>query len=428
MKENVKILLVVILLLLGGTTNLYAQNEYEVVKIRGKIYSNQGYLKIGSRISYTEEVFLTSTSDVMLLKKGKYYYFFKHHNFVSDISKGKPLNGYKNTMMNITHSELTTMTARVQPQGLVSRRIECKSNGKEYWVDTETSISYDIDTEESWKAFDKKYKVYNNTLLSGESLNPGDKIMSGNCQYSLRVTSLGNLELLNGYEEKVLWSTGTSGLSPRLTLNDDGKLRLTDSYNNVIWEVSGTSDSKCSYLKLEDDGNLILRNLIDWSVIWETRTWNGSMNSKKSGHNRDGLSTNFTEGQHYSIKSTISNNPLGFIYSGGKDIPSLSDVPNDLFEYYWVLTKDSTQEKSYRIKHKKYLIAKSDGSEVHLRNNYMGDNRKYSYWDITYSRNRESCFIRNLYTGLYLEVSGNAVQLAPFTGLRNQKWKIEPIN
>ena len=40
MKENMKIFLVLILFLLAGVTNLYAHNEYEIVKIRGKIYSN----------------------------------------------------------------------------------------------------------------------------------------------------------------------------------------------------------------------------------------------------------------------------------------------------------------------------------------------------------------------------------------------------
>jgi hypothetical protein len=94
-------------------------------------------------------------------------------------------------------------------------------------------------------------------LSAGESLNPGEKLISSNQIFRLEYQKDGNLVIYKF--DTPLWSTGTNGKPIEQTrFQDDGNLVMYDQNNHAIWEIGKYgSEYQGSQLIMQDDGNLV---------------------------------------------------------------------------------------------------------------------------------------------------------------------------
>lgn len=94
-------------------------------------------------------------------------------------------------------------------------------------------------------------------LSAGESLNPGEKLISSNGIFRLEYQKDGNLVVYR--YESLLWASGTDGKPIGQTrLQDDGNLVIYDRNDHPIWSINkyGT-EFQGSKLIMQDDGNLV---------------------------------------------------------------------------------------------------------------------------------------------------------------------------
>ena len=96
------------------------------------------------------------------------------------------------------------------------------------------------------------------TLFSGQSLQPGQTLRSGNTLHTLIMQSDGNAVLYNS-QSQPLWSTNTGGqIKPRdFAMQADGNLVLYDTSGQPHW-ASNTQGNPGAFLNVQDDGNLVV--------------------------------------------------------------------------------------------------------------------------------------------------------------------------
>jgi hypothetical protein len=105
--------------------------------------------------------------------------------------------------------------------------------------------------------------------LRATEVMPGGYWVAG--KYLLRFSGSGNLELWNTITRRVLWQSGTRGLSvARMVMQEDGNLVIYDQNKRAIWE-SGTHGNDAAYLKLQNDGNVVIYSQDD-RPLWDTCT------------------------------------------------------------------------------------------------------------------------------------------------------------
>lgn len=94
-------------------------------------------------------------------------------------------------------------------------------------------------------------------LLPGESLNPGEKLISTNGIFRLEYQKDGNLVVYK--YESPLWASGTYGKPLGQTrFQDNGNLVIYDRNDHPIWSINKYgSEYQESKLIIQDDGNLI---------------------------------------------------------------------------------------------------------------------------------------------------------------------------
>ena len=97
------------------------------------------------------------------------------------------------------------------------------------------------------------------SLASGESLLPGQFLISPNYGYQLIYQPDGNLVLYRG-DGTALWSSGTSGHTPgHAIMQTDGNFVIYDSGGNVQFSI-GTFGNPGATLALQTDGNVVIYN------------------------------------------------------------------------------------------------------------------------------------------------------------------------
>jgi len=96
------------------------------------------------------------------------------------------------------------------------------------------------------------------TLFPGQSLHPGQSLLSNNKLHTLILQSDGNVVLYNQHSQPI-WATNTGGLiQPRdFIMQTDGNLVLYDTNGSPKW-ASNTSNNPGAFLNVQDDGNLVV--------------------------------------------------------------------------------------------------------------------------------------------------------------------------
>lgn len=127
----------------------------------------------------------------------------------------------------------------------------------------------------SWQSFDTP----SDTLLPGQNLSSFQMLRAASrnsvsSYYSLRMDSLGHLQLK--WESNVVyWTSGSQSQSIlRALLSSDGTLQLLDQRSKSVWSVFGEdhneSDVKYRILRLDVDGNLRLYSWTEASKSWRS--------------------------------------------------------------------------------------------------------------------------------------------------------------
>jgi hypothetical protein len=104
-------------------------------------------------------------------------------------------------------------------------------------------------------------------LTSDTGLRLGESIVSPNGLYRLKLQTDGNLVLLRP-GNRVLWSLGKK--ASWLTLQPNGNL-VAFLYTKGVW-ATNTGGNGASTLRVQDDGNVILRRLDTGASVWSTKT------------------------------------------------------------------------------------------------------------------------------------------------------------
>ncbi len=111
------------------------------------------------------------------------------------------------------------------------------------------------------------------TLLTGQTLSPGQSLTSADGHYALDMQTDGNLVLywINGRAGQIaLWSSRTHGNDGAYAvLQSDGNLAVFNRTAQVLWS-SDTSSAGCTNLTVQDDGNLVLYS--STRAIWASKT------------------------------------------------------------------------------------------------------------------------------------------------------------
>jgi hypothetical protein len=110
-------------------------------------------------------------------------------------------------------------------------------------------------------------------LYQGYELLVGGAIRSPDGRYVLVMQGDGNLVLYKIPESRAIWASNTydSG-GVKAVLQYDGDFVVYSVTNNPRWN-SGTSGRPSNYLRLQDDGNLVLYGVGDNVPQWSTGTW-----------------------------------------------------------------------------------------------------------------------------------------------------------
>lgn len=114
------------------------------------------------------------------------------------------------------------------------------------------------------------------TLRAGESLKPGEELLSDNGQYRLVMQGDGNLVLYEPGNSPV-WSTDTwRSINPifrpiTAELQNDGNFVLYSTTRWPAW-ATGTDGSGATNLVMQNDRNAVMYRP-DGSPVWSTNTW-----------------------------------------------------------------------------------------------------------------------------------------------------------
>jgi len=111
-------------------------------------------------------------------------------------------------------------------------------------------------------------------LNPGETLSPGQHLLSQNRYYTFSLQRDGNLvlrkaESLNSKKKHILWNSGTSGPVDRLIMQQDGNLVLYHG-GNAKWST-GTNGNPGAYFIIQNDGNAVVYSKHN-KPLWTTNT------------------------------------------------------------------------------------------------------------------------------------------------------------
>lgn len=106
-------------------------------------------------------------------------------------------------------------------------------------------------------------------------LQAGDTFRSDNNEYRLVFQEDSNFVLYTSSDEPI-WSSDTwseSGAAGRsIVVQPDGNIVLYEGEGNAIWATGSNYDAQSPYLKIQDDGNLVLLDDHVEGTHWASNT------------------------------------------------------------------------------------------------------------------------------------------------------------
>jgi hypothetical protein len=106
-------------------------------------------------------------------------------------------------------------------------------------------------------------------LVPGQSLFPGDTLISPDHRFTLTYQTDGNLVLYQG--TTALWHTGTSNTTPgEVAFQADSNFVVYQSGGQFVWQA-GAGGLGGVRLVLQNDGNLVMYNA-PGAAVWYTGT------------------------------------------------------------------------------------------------------------------------------------------------------------
>ena len=106
-------------------------------------------------------------------------------------------------------------------------------------------------------------------LYSGSQLDVNFQTCSPEFRYCLAMQSDGNLVVYRQSDKVPIWSSRTAGTGAnKAAMQADGQFCLYTEDGRLVWSTY-TRDAG-SVLKLQDDGNLVVYNLLD-TAVWTSK-------------------------------------------------------------------------------------------------------------------------------------------------------------
>lgn len=400
---------------------IHTQDKWEVVKIRGKIYKDNKIITEGTMLSENEPFTFTKTSDVMLLQDDQQddCFFVKPTNFCVQENEGrsilikKNINDYKKGERKYLYVVSAKHSTRIrQCDGLLEKIF--KSSNNNLGICREYHIDY-------------KWENYNivrmeNYLYPNITIDTSDVIASLFCEYKLVFSPLGNL-ILKKLNFKIWETNVNAGYGGYCKMGENGNFVIYKSKDEPIWATSTYSkDCSCSYLFLSNDGNLEIITP-NGKTTWQTRTWEGSINTNTLGHVVKLPDPKFNPVLKYQIRPVDGNQRLGVnMTSDIKGAPVLQALGNKNKQQWNIALAPDQHYYTLQPTTINYLGIAGNVLQVALFKNTPDQK-----WDIAPTEDEGQFFIRNTANGYYLSVYNNSIKLAPFTGEKNQMWEIEAV-
>jgi hypothetical protein len=183
-----------------------SQDSWDVVKLRGSIYTKGAPLKEGSTLTKTQTFTFSNTSDVLLVRQNDQAYIVKLPGFTNQVRAGQPIqNGstsleqeqYRWAAAVFTASNLNKIgTESVCDNVLFNMPVLSHPAGM---------MCDELEPDDNWASF--KQKSLPNTLYPKDQFNTFSVLASPNCAYKLYFTQKGNLELVRTRDQQVIWRT-----------------------------------------------------------------------------------------------------------------------------------------------------------------------------------------------------------------------------
>lgn len=103
-------------------------------------------------------------------------------------------------------------------------------------------------------------------LQPGARLLPGQALVSGNARYRLVYQSDGNLVLYDDVDRTVLWASNTTGTAGQAVMQFDGNFVIYDAQGAPRF-TTNTAGNPNAFLTVQNDGNLVLYRA-DGQPVW----------------------------------------------------------------------------------------------------------------------------------------------------------------
>ena len=153
-------------------------------------------------------------------------------------------------------------SAHVANQG--GAELYLQNNGNLVLYKSDGSVVWQTNTAEILPTYTR------DSLYAHDRMVPGDILLSPNKHFLFQLRTDGML-ILHDANGVTQWNSDAYPTAAYLSMNSAGNLILNDAQgNNLWWALNATSDStKNSFLKMQDDGNLVLytpKGLATWNT------------------------------------------------------------------------------------------------------------------------------------------------------------------
>jgi hypothetical protein len=171
------------------------------------------------------------------------------------------------------------------------RRIRCYIRGQFHWPRLRGLVDdIPLDNDELRRRLreegEKSHRTYPTGLFSGQSLEPGQRILSPNSKHILTYQSDGNLCIYSLSKKNnwvCTWATMTNGTKPgQVRMQVDGNFVVYTQQREAI-RATATYKFPDSRIEMQDDGNLVIYDVKN-QPLWDSKSY--QMQKKESPHSR----------------------------------------------------------------------------------------------------------------------------------------------
>jgi hypothetical protein len=402
-----------------------SQDSWDVVKLRGSIYTKGAPLKEGSTLTKTQTFTFSNTSDVLLVRQNDQAYIVKPPGFATQVRAGKPIqNGstsleqeqHRWTAAVFTASNLNKIgTESVCDNVLFNMPVLSHPAGM---------MCDELEPDDNWASF--KQKSLPNTLYPKDQFNTFSVLASPNCAYKLYFTQKGNLELVRTRDQQVIWRTDLPDSDNSYAiLSESGALTIVDATGQERWSSGTTTQNcQCSTLFLSNEGNLQLNTPSD-EITWQTRTWGGLVNTSPYGHAVPENSTPLDLIQQFTVQSVSDGMLLDVALKNSLEgaLKVAKGAPGAITQIWTVSKTPDRRYRKLRSDKNQFLSVSAENSSGVFTRTFSSEINQE--WDIVPADKPDVYYIRNI-NGLYLENSSTSkgkLVLAAFNNQNNQRWR-----